>query len=329
MHRLIALLLVLFSAPFIVRSSPTEMVAMEAQPVEIEVTPVALNPHDPAQTRIGPFDYLGGWELVSYAPAFGGFSSLRATGNRIELLTDGGGLLDFSINRFGHIYGASMAPLPAVCGRMTDKYARDSEALARAADGTRWVGLEYYNTLCRIDPDGHATLAKPPEMKRWDPLYGPETVLRLASGRFIVIAERDPDGSDARPMLVYDGDPVGGHAAPRLYRYRPPQGFSPTDATQLPDGRLLVLNRAFGVPSLFTANITIIDLAKPAPGGVYSGPVLASFAAPVIADNMEGIDAVQQDGRTIVWIVSDNNFASWQRSLLLKFALDASKLPAR
>jgi hypothetical protein len=36
---------------------------------------------------------------------------------------------------------------------------------------------------------------------------------------------------------------------------------------------------------------------------------------------MEGVSTTVENGRTIVWLVSDDNFSPLQRTLLLKFAL--------
>ena len=40
-----------------------------------------------------------------------------------------------------------------------------------------------------------------------------------------------------------------------------------------------------------------------------------------LADNYEGAAVMRRDGRTFVWLVADNNFNAWQRSLLVEFEL--------
>ena len=37
---------------------------------------------------------------------------------------------------------------------------------------------------------------------------------------------------------------------------------------------------------------------------------------------MEGLAVTQENGRIIVWMVSDNNFNALQRTILMKFALN-------
>ena len=49
--------------------------------------------------------------------------------------------------------------------------------------------------------------------------------------------------------------------------------------------------------------------------------MLARLESPLAVDNMEGLAVTQEDGRDIVWIISDDNFNAFQRTLLMKFAL--------
>jgi hypothetical protein len=65
-----------------------------------------------------------------------------------------------------------------------------------------------------------------------------------------------------------------------------------------------------------------IPLKSVAPGAVIDGPSIfeANFGNEV--DNMEGIDAhVTPEGRTVLTMVSDDNFSPIQRTLLLQFTL--------
>ena len=56
----------------------------------------------------------------------------------------------------------------------------------------------------------------------------------------------------------------------------------------------------------------------PLPG---TGREIARLAPPLTIDNMEGVSVTVENGRNIVWLVSDDNFFPLQRTLLLKFAL--------
>ena len=92
--------------------------------------------------------------------------------------------------------------------------------------------------------------------------------------------------------------------------------------SELPDGRLLVLNRWFGPPFRFANVLVLIDPRAIRPGAVVRGREIARLVAPLTHDNVEGVAATVEGGRTIVWLVSDDNHSRWERTLLLKFRLD-------
>ena len=48
---------------------------------------------------------------------------------------------------------------------------------------------------------------------------------------------------------------------------------------------------------------------------------IAWLAAPLTIDNMEGLAIRKEEGRTFIYLVSDDNFSPLQRTLLLKFEL--------
>jgi hypothetical protein len=52
------------------------------------------------------------------------------------------------------------------------------------------------------------------------------------------------------------------------------------------------------------------------------GSTLAILEPPLILDNFEGLACrAGQDGETLIYVLSDNNFSAVQRTLLLHFAL--------
>ena len=159
-------------------------------------------------------------------------------------------------------------------------------------------------------------------MQEWRADFGPESMVRLADGRFIVLAERSPQWFDrTTPGLLFPGDPIDG-AAPVRFNVIAPGGYSPTDIAQLPDGRVLILMRAFelGLPPRFPGLIAIADPAAIRRGGEWRPTVLGRLVPPVPSDNYEGI-AVVPDGAgsgANVWVISDDNFSAFQRTLLLK-----------
>ena len=276
--------------------------------IDLMATPVALDPKNPAHRRVGELTYLRGWHLTSSFDTFGGLSALRRWRGRWLAVLDAGGLLTFT----PYERTAALRALSPRCRPNRVRLGYDLEGLD--TDGLRiWVSSEWHNTICRLDPDGRQTGTRPPAMKHWPRYSGPETLLRLSDGRFLVM----PEDSDF-PALIFPHDPIRG-GRPRRVRYTPPAGYVPTDATLLPDGRLAVLNRKFGL-SGFANKIVLFD-GIPDRGSLH-GRVIATLAAPLIHDNFEGISARREGDATVLSIVSDDNNSRWQRTLLLEFRLD-------
>jgi hypothetical protein len=147
-------------------------------------------------------------------------------------------------------------------------------------------------------------------------------MVRLKDGRFIVLSENGKGKGDAKDALLFPGDPTDPANVPVDFSYRPPEDYLPTDVAELPDGKLIVLNRHFSFMDGFWAAITIIDPREIKPGAELQGEVVAEFRRPLNVDNMEGLSVTIENGQTILWLISDDNQISLQRTLLLKFALD-------
>jgi len=97
-------------------------------------------------------------------------------------------------------------------------------------------------------------------------------------------------------------------------------GLKPTDCAFLPDGDLVVLERGIGFLG-FTMQVRRIKAKDVKPGAIMTGEVILSGYGGDI-DNMEGIGVrIAKDGSTRLVIVADNNFNSWERTLLLEFEL--------
>ncbi len=292
----------------------------------IEAHPVVLDWRNPARVKLGGLTFLGGVHLTSPAPAFGGFSAMLVEGERFTLLSDGGGIVRFRLDSQWRLSEPSFAELPAGPGRGWNKEERDSESLTRdPVTGQLWVGFERANQIWRYAPGltrAEAHVA-PPAMAKWPKNGGAESLVRLRDGSFIVLAENvEGRGEGTKRGLWFAGDPLVQPRRGFLFSYRPPEGYRPTDMAELPDGRLVVLNRKASLTEAFTAAVTIVDRGAVRPGRVATGREIARFAAPVVHDNFEAVAVTREGGATILWIVSDDNQLRLQRSLLLKFRLD-------
>ncbi|WP_084582775.1 esterase-like activity of phytase family protein [Sphingomonas azotifigens] len=289
---------------------------------------VPLAPGNPALRTVGRLQYLGGLRLSSPDLGFSGFSALSVDGDRITLVSDRSNVVRFRMGADWRPFDVRFGELPAGPGISVYKGDRDSESLTRdLVTGTFWAGFESYNAIFRFDPDLRRETGRafPRAMKRWPRNGGPESMVRLPDGRFLVLAETArPRGGPVsqREVLLFPHDPTQGNPQPQRLTFEPPPGYDPSDAVLLPDGRLLVLVRRFAIPSLFTAKIVLVDLRGLHAGQVLRGTEIADFSPPLQHDNFEGL-AVQREGDSLVlWMVSDDNEHWWQQTLLLKFRLD-------
>ena len=69
-------------------------------------------------------------------------------------------------------------------------------------------------------------------MRDWGWNTGPEAMVRLADGRFIVV--REGFFGERHAGLLFAGDPLAVKQAPRHFVLAGPPGFRPTDMAQLP-----------------------------------------------------------------------------------------------
>lgn len=282
---------------------------------------VSLDASAPDRRRLGALDYIGGWKLTSDDRRFGGLSGLHVAGGTAIAVSDSGWLFQFPLPGSGNAGGIEVRPL--LDGEPAAKRERDAESLV-VRGRLAWVGLERSDSIWRFEREGwqRTAAARPEAMQRWPNSAGAEAMLRLPDGRFLVFAEGRAGAAGSSAVLLFAGDPaVTGAEAIRL-RYRPPSGYRITDASWLPDGRILFLNRRFSWLEGVSAKLTLGRLPRLEEGAELSGEEIADFRAPVTVDNFEALSVTRERGRTIIWIASDDNYTPLvQRTLLLKFAL--------
>lgn len=311
------------SIPFLLLAfaATSSFVPLPDPKASIEATLVALDPSDPARTSVGPLRFIGGWELRSERADFGGISGLHVRNGRFLAISDTGSVFRFTM-RGNRIVGAHFAKLPAGPGTSAEKSDRDAEALAvDPVTGRSWVAFERRNAIWRYKRDiGPAEAhAEPAAMAAWPSNNGPEAMVRLADGRFVVICEGVKQHGMIHEALLYASDPTRPGVLPVRFLYQAPLGFSVTDAAQLPDGRLLILHRHYSLTEGAAAALAVIDPREIKAGATVMGRRFAHFKAPLTVDNLEALAIERIGSRTILWLASDDNFSPFQRTLLMKF----------
>jgi hypothetical protein len=307
-----------------------------AAPVSIEVNarPIAsFDRSDPRHVRFGSLEYRSGLALTSRFPGFGGLSGLRldAKGERFISFSDKGawftGRIVYQGREMTGLDDVEAAPMLGSDGQpITARGWFDSESIA--LDGPFvYIGLERVNQVLRFDFSKGFTRSRgevvplPPAARKLPFNKGLEALIFVPrglplAGTLIAMSER---GLDANGNLI--AFLVGG-PTPGQFSVRRTESYDISDATLLPSGELLVLERKFSLVAGVGIRIRRIALRSLAPGAVIDGPAIFEADLGDEIDNMEGIDTyVTPEGDTVLTMVSDDNFSMIQRTLLLQFTL--------
>jgi hypothetical protein len=306
-------------------------------PVSIEVNarPLAgFDTRDRARVRFGELEFRSGLVLTSSYRGFGGLSGLRldAKGERFIAISDKGGWFTgrivYRAKEMTGLDDVEASPMLGPDGRpiTATRGWFDSEAIA--LDGSLvYVAFERVNRILRYDFAKGFTRALgeqvplPPAARKLPYNKGIEALVVVPKGQplagtLIAISER---GLDAEGNIL--GFLVGGKT-PGQFTVHRSENFDVSDATLLPSGDMLLLERKFSWLGGVGIRIRRIALKSFAPGAVVDGPAIFSADLGHEIDNMEGIDThVTAAGDTVITMVSDDNFSMIQRNLLLQFTL--------
>jgi hypothetical protein len=347
-ERIIAAALVLVAAALgAAQFRPASSLAAPApEALPLSTTPLPLHRDDPAITAIGPLRFLGAVQIRSSNPRFGGISGLRAGANgQFLAVTDTGNWLSFTtVERDGRLTGlaaARLGPIPDGNGKDSGKEAADAEALEwDAASGEAMVVYEQDHRIAHftgIDPARPESLTQPPQrterltsMTGWASNGGGEAVavftLPGSSKARLILRETggNPAGSPTgtREALLTRA-PFTVASASSAIAIEGVDEHSPTDAVMLDGRRLLILHRRFNLKGVGAA-LSLVDLAPlsgPAPPARLPATLIARWQAPYTLDNMEALAIRHEGGRAFLYIASDENLSSLQRTLLMKFEL--------
>ena len=289
----------------------------------ITLRPLDLDPAHPGKRRLGDLIFLAAWELESDNEDFGGISALVALpGGRFIGVSDAGALIGFGLTGNGRAIRPFIGPLPGSQGPNRSYKDRDSEGIVHdRGSGQFWVSYEARHAIRRFALSllWSTGIVKLKGHHDWADNKGAEAIIRLPDDRFVVIAENLENG--VHEGLLFSGDPVERGTSIAYFSYRPPDGYRVTDGTMLPDGRMLILNRAISFPSGFSAKLAVVTVRDFMKNATVEGRVIATLATPLLVDNLEGIAITREGDATTIWLISDNNFNIWQRTLLMKFRL--------
>ncbi len=330
------------SAPLLALAAALSLACLQAAPAaanadtaSVSFARIALNPSNAddtlnAPSTPSPFIYRGGLEVRSDDDRFGGISGLVVSDNGVHLLaiTDTGHWLsatlvytDGALSGIGDLTLAPMRDMDGepIAGR---KRLADAEAMTTLPDGRIAVAFERNHRVWAYDLATYGFNARAdrieisPQLANAVNNKGLEALATLPDGSLVAVTEATMASKDEiTGWRVRDGDTTD----ITLKRIPP---FDLTDMALLPSGDLLTLERRFNPIGGVGAQIRRIPAAALDETAPLDGDILYRSTAGQTVDNMEGIAVSETpDGKTLVYVVSDDNFNPLQRTLLLMFEL--------
>jgi len=306
-----------------------------AEPIELVISPIEYFHIGSSDNKAGSLEFVGGMEITSADETFGGFSGLRIAedGSRLYAVSDNSLWFTATISRNseGIISGISQGNLSCLCRADGTPYGSkhwgDAEALEISRDKA-FVAFERLNRINVYDlgpdhlpgPPRQATASFKPSKIAYN--EGLESVALAPAtsplkGKFVAIAEDSPDAAGNHRGFIADKDGVETFSITRI------DDYAITDATFMENGDLLVLERRYGITIGLNMRIRLLEAGQLKSGAVVSGRILMEAGLTSRIDNMEGISAWNTaNGETRIALISDDNYNSFQRTLLLEFRLE-------
>lgn len=308
-----------------------------AERIAIGHRTVSLHPENFDLSQAGALEFRGGIEIVSTDKRLGGLSALHIGGGGAQMtaISDAGFWFTARLRHDSRGWLTGIAD--GVVGRLIDpagkpllnKPLADAEAMAPMAGGFA-VAFEHRHRLW-FYPDADAPFAArplplmpPPGISRARANSGIEALARLADGRLFAIAEGLEAGAATYRAWIGPSIPAAGERSEswQSLAYASVGRFRPVGAATLPSGDVVVLERRFTWVGGIASRLVRVAAADIVPGARLAGIELAVLDRPLTMENFEGIAAVPgAKGEVLLYLISDDNYHSLQRTLLFLFAL--------
>jgi hypothetical protein len=308
-----------------------------AAPLALKSTRGPLFPGQADRSRAGRLIFRGGLVLSSPDKAFGGWSDLAvsADGRTILAISDEAHWLkaQLTYDADGELAGAGeaeIAPMLDEAGKPMRGKAGDAEGLALAApndiDGTALVSFEENVRVWRYELSKGFS-ARPANVpigdwvKRLHNNRQIEAITLLKPDTLLAFAEtKISEGDDILGAFeAYPG--ASGRTQTRMVSVIPHDPFAITSVAPDGDGGIFLLERRFSFFGGLGAEVRHVNASELHPGARIQGTVIAALSAQDASiDNMEGL-AMRKGpaGETLLYMISDDNYSPFERTLLLMF----------
>ena len=281
--------------------------------IEIRSTPVEITG--------GVLDGLalhGTTELDSDHPEFGGFSGLNMQDGHLIAVSDAGWwlLADVEDTATGlKPTNSGFAPMRDSEGARFEKAGGDAEGLT-VRDGNLVVSfVRDHRIAFHIETGQVGDDVRHNSFEAMSSNKGLEALATTPDGWIIAIGEKPAAKGFPVFLLRYSGD------IDRAFLSKTSRHFV-TGADVGPDGRLYLLKRDFSILLGVSILIERYDLDEEGYPLAETRKQLARFDGDSGIDNMEGISLwMDGQGATRLTLISDDNFNSFQRTLLMDFTV--------
>jgi len=323
---IIVALVAIAGGGFLVSESgyPQDRIQIRSQPVRY------FEPEDTERSIFGSFKFRGGLELSSSDPRFGGISAIRIEpdGAHFLALSDRAywirGRIVYKGIRPSSVEDAEIAPVLDPDGSHAARW--DTEAIAR--DGpVLYLGVEGLDRIPVYISDAGSfpvyrdAIPFPPGIQDLPVNQGLEALEYIpdtgsANGILAAFSERglDQDGN-ILAYLIQGTDR-------KTFAVRRSADYDITDAVLLPDRDLLILERKYDIVKGAAMRLRRISGDAVGPGSAVDGPVVLEAGMRQCIDNMEAVGAHRDaTGEIVLTLLSDDNYSSGQRTLLLQFTM--------
>lgn len=306
-------------------SCPGDAEFLLGMSLAISATPVDLGLPAGSDALAPGMRFLAGWSLVSPDARFGGLSGLEVTrSGHLVAVSDDGGFVWIGLDAEDGFrpVSARIADIRDAEGKpLAGKSRRDSEGLALSQDGLALVSFERDHRVLAFDLEGCGAAARGIPVARWgarvtglgraiDDNRGAEALALLPDGRLMAGLEEN-DNNVPVALLPESGEP-------RFDARLDTPGLLSITGMDALDDRLFTVHR-FYAPGVGN-RIAIRVSRRDAQGLPVETRTIASIESPLAVDNFEGIAVMPaEDGSTLVFVLSDNNFSASQRTLLFVF----------
>lgn len=301
------------------RAQPQTAGQSQPHPVAVVAQPLQLDPEDPSRRTAGELTWAGGLHLTAGGePGFGGVSGIDVDDDgRLVAQTDTGRLLRgrLRLDASGRLAGVDAVTIQRLGDEAGAPYRRkvdaDAEDVTLTPDGYA-VSYEQQHRILRygsLEGGRGERQAIAAAMARRPRNEGLEA-LAWRKGRFYEGAE---DGE------IWRCDPGADGRCVSVMRTSPYPGYRLTGLDAAGRGFVAVY-RGIDLLAGWRATIAWLEPARADGSGPWTARRLAVLGRPLTRDNMEGIAAVPRpNGGFRLYLVSDDNFQPFERTLLLAF----------